>query len=453
METDMMKKMGIFAISVIVFASLCGFVFAEDGIGVRGELERELKRQNDERGMPLTNEQIEEFHAFLTEPGVASRQVPSIDVGFYDSPGPATDRTIPLTDRTPLILVHGSGSDIISDGEYGRPLNDMERWIYYLESFNIDPEFYDQYKVFRFVYDSQLGIEENGENLVVVIDHISSFPGWEAEDLDGKNFVVLAHSMGGLVTRAAMNMQFTAGVDAGEYFGDHVINLITLGTPHRGSPLAIPAWVYDTVLRGSGMTETEFYFSYELHWGFEPTDGQFDLAWDNYDDAVPLTDITTYPYLFVPTMKDVGGGRDQHMESLFSPYTDYLNGIDFFTDNLILYCATNPPAGHVGDLWDLMFYYFLGTLNEHHLLGYSSNKLAEVIAGDVGEGDEKPYGDNDGLVPIVSASFDGEVVSAIEILDNCDHLSLVDSQQAVDTVKNKMIQISAGDVNPTQRLW
>jgi hypothetical protein len=100
-----------------------------------------------------------------------------------------------------------------------------------------------------------------------------------------------------------------------------------------------------------------------------------------------------------------------------------------------------------------MFYYFLGTLNEHHLLGYSSNKLAEVIAGDVGEGDEKPYGDNDGLVPIVSASFDGEVVSAIEILDNCDHLSLVDSQQAVDTVKNKMIQISAGDVNPTQRLW
>ncbi|GAB4351205.1 MAG: hypothetical protein Kow0099_35190 [Candidatus Abyssubacteria bacterium] len=390
----------------------------------------------------MTLQEIDAFHAFLTEPKAEVRQTPSIDVGLYDSPGAATDRTIPLGDRIPLILVHGSSSDIISDGEYGRELNDLERWIDYIRAFNADPAFSSRYKVYRFVYDSRLGIAQNGANLVTVLDTLTSYPGWEGENLDGKNFVILAHSMGGLVSRAAMNMQFSVGTDAGHYLGDHVINLVTLGTPHRGSPLAIPAWVYDSVKRGSMMSETEFYFTYILHLGFVPTEGEFDLAWDNYDDAVPQTDITTYEHLLIPVLKDVGGGRDQHEKSVFSPYPDALNSADAFTGKLVLYCAQNPPEADVDTLLELAFYYSIGFLTEHHLLGFTSNKLAGQIAGDIGEGGVKPYGNNDGLVPFASAVFDGETVAYAETLDKSDHLSLLDKSAVITTVKAMLISIA-----------
>ncbi len=440
----MARNIRTITIALLLVASWTFSVSADQRFDIRSRLKLELLRQNREAGSPLTRQQIGDFCQAMTKPAAEIRQTPSIDVGFHDAPGPATDGSIPLGDRIPLILVHGSSSDVISDGEFGRPLNDMERWISYLEAFNADSDFSSSFKVYRFVYDSRLGIEQNGASLVSVIDNISSYSGWENEDLDGKDFLVLAHSMGGLVARAAMNTQFTQGIDAGDYFGDHVINLVALGAPHRGSPWAIPAWVYDSVLRGSGMTELDFYFAYVLHWGFEPYEGEFDLAWDNYDDGLPLTDMITHRELFIPTMKDVGGGPDQHRESLVNPYPGDLNSIDMFTGNLILYCAENPPASHVNTIFDLSFYYALGILNEHHLLGFTSNKLATIIAGDLGEGGLKPYGNNDGLVPAASAVFDGEMVSEVIYLDNSDHLSLLDNSLAVDAVVNKLLDIATG---------
>ena len=437
-----MRKFGI-----ILLVSICVAVFAlavpaEAGMADATRLKRHLLKRNVSVGRPFSEQQIEEFCQFMSEPRADVRQTPSIDVGFHASPGPATDKDIALGGRIPLILVHGMSSDILSDGEYGRQLNDLERWIQYLGVFNVDSEFYNRYKVYRFVYDSRLGIEDNGANLVTVIDTISGYAGWEHEDLDGRDFVVMAHSMGGLVARAALNDQFAVGVDAGDYLGDHVINLVTLGTPHRGSPMAVPAWVYDSVLRRSGLTELEYFFSYNLQWGFEPTEGGFDLAWDNYDDAVPLTDIQSYPGAFVPTLRDLGGTREQHEESLLSPYTGSLNVFDMFTGSLILYSATDPPYIGVEDVWDLLFYFTFGLLNEHHLLGYTSNKMAQVIAGDIGEGDLKAYGDNDGLVPAVSAMFDGEAVSYNQVFGNSDHLSLLDSTPIVDAVKTKLIEVA-----------
>jgi pimeloyl-ACP methyl ester carboxylesterase len=437
----MMRKFGILLLVSVCLMAPALTVPAEAMEADASGLRRYLLKRNELQGRPYSKQEIEEFCRFMAEPRAEVRQTPSIQVGFYDSPGSATDKDIALGDRIPLILVHGMSSDIISDGEYGRPLNDLERWIGYIESFNADSGFYTRYKVYRFVYDSRLAIEENGANLVTVIDNIASYAGWGHEDLDGREFVVLAHSMGGLVARAALNTQFTIGTDAGDYFGDHVINLVTLGTPHRGSPMAVPAWVYDSVLRGSGITELEYFWSYTMHLAFEANEGEFDLAWDNYDDAVPLTDIQTYTWAFIPTLREVGGTRAQHEESLMSPYTGSLYGFDLFTGSLILYSATNPPKKDVNDMWDLLFYYTLGLLNEHHLLGFSYNKLAQVIAGDLGEGNLKLYGDNDGLVPAVSATFDGEAVSYVEVFNNSDHLSLLDQAPIVGVVKAKLIDI------------
>jgi pimeloyl-ACP methyl ester carboxylesterase len=405
-------------------------------------LKRYLLKRNTLEGRPYSRQEIDDFCRFMAEPRAEVRQNPSIQVGFHDSPGSATDKDIALGDRIPLILVHGMSSDVISDGEYGRPLNDLERWISYIESFNTESAFYTRYKVYRFVYDSRLAIEDNGANLVSVIDNIATYSGWGHENLDAKEFVVLAHSMGGLVARAALNTQFTVGADAGNYFGDHVINLVTLGTPHRGSPMAVPAWAYDSVLRGSGITDLEYFWSYVMNLAFEANEGEFDLAWDNYDDAVPLTDVLTYTSYFIPTLREVGGTRAQHEESLMTPYTGSLNGADLFTGSLILYSATNPPQSGVNDIFDLLFYYTFGLLNEHHLLGFSYNKLAQVIAGDIGEGNLQPYGDNDGLVPAVSALFDGEAVSHVEVFDNADHLTLLDRASVVGVVRAKLIDLA-----------
>jgi len=390
----MANKLTILCCSLLILAVWLVPASAEPQAAYRADIKSELLKRNDGAGRPLTTQD------------------------------------------------HGNGSDVISDGELGRPLEDKERWIYYLEAFNADSAFYARYKVYRFVYDGRLPIEENGANLVSVIDTITGYPGWESEDLDGKEFVLLAHSMGGLVARAAMNMMFTVGTDAGEYFGDYVLGLATLGTPHHGSPLAVPLWVYDSVLRRAGITKTDFNFSYVLHWGFSPYEGSFDLAWDNYDDAVPQTDILTYSSLFLPAVGTVGGGLAQHVESLWFPYADSLNDADIFADSLIFFCGKNPPDGNVNDVLDLALLYVLGVLDEHHLLGYSSNKLADVIAGDLGEGNTKPYGENDGLVPLASAIFDGQTGSYSEVFDDFDHLSLLDDGQAIESVKDKLIQIA-----------
>lgn len=437
----------VFALLAIVFVTPVT-VQAQDTAKphvVSDRLLGELMQRNMLAGHPFTHEEIEDFHRFMTEARAEVRQTPSIDVGFYDSPGPATDRTIPLGGRIPLILVHGSGSDKISDGSLHRPLNDLERWIDYLAAFNADPAFHNEYKVYRFVYDSRLSILENGFNLVSVIDNIHTYAGWESENLDGLEYVVLAHSMGGLVTRTALNIKFTQGVDAGVKLGARVISPITLGTPHRGSPLAVPAWAYDSVLRDSGISELEYDFSYVMHWAWDPYLGQFDLAWDNYDAAVPLNDIVTYASTFVAKMNEVGGGLDQHIETLVSPFTGLLNAVDGFTGNLYLYSATNPPHGNLSSIFDLVFYYTFGLLNEHHLLGFSSSKQAQIIAGDIGGGDLKPYGDNDGLVPAVSALFDGKTAAFTQTFDQSDHLSLLDSSSIVNAVRAKLIDIAVDD--------
>lgn len=435
-------------IVLIVTLLLAGDLYAQHArsLGIDAEaMKSELLRQNAEAGRPFTEMEITAFHDFMTADATAqARQTPSIDVGFYDSPGMATDRSIPLGSRIPLILVHGSGSDLISDGSLNRPLNDQERWINYLADFNDDPAFYNAYKVYRFVYDSRISIVENGYNLVNVIDRIHTYAGWEGESLDGHSLVVLAHSMGGLVARTAMNIAFEEGIDAGVPMGESVINALTLGTPHRGSPLAVPAWVYDSVLRDSGITALEYDFSYVLHWAFDPYVGQFDLAWDNYDNAVPLDDIVTYAEIFIPKMIEVGGGLDQHVESIIAPYTGLLNTGDLYQDRLYLYSGTNPPFDNLDSLLDLVFYYTFGLLNEHHMLGFSCNKMGQVIAGDLGEGDAKPYSDNDGLVPAVSALFASQAVPFTRTFDDCDHLTLMDGGAVIDAVRAELVTIASG---------
>ncbi|MHC4946219.1 MAG: hypothetical protein ACYTG7_24670, partial [Planctomycetota bacterium] len=123
----------------------------------------------------------------------------------------------------------------------------------------------------------------------------------------------------------------------------------------------------------------------------------------------------------------------------------FLNTNDNYANQLILYSGKNPPFDNLDDLLDLVFYYTFGLLNEHHLLGFTHNKLAQVIAGDIGGGDTKPYGDNDGLVPATSALFEGVTVPFKQTFDQCDHLTLLDGSAVIDVVRAKLIDIAADD--------
>lgn len=69
-------------------------------------------------------------------------------------------------------------------------------------------------------YNTSMPIDKNGELLSLYLQN----------KLNGAKVDIVAHSMGGLVARSALE-------NYGK--GDLVQNLITLGTPHKGSPLAI----------------------------------------------------------------------------------------------------------------------------------------------------------------------------------------------------------------------
>ena len=86
-------------------------------------------------------------------------------------------------------------------------------------------------------YNTSMPIDKNGELLSLYLQN----------KLNGAKVDIVAHSMGGLVARSALE-------NYGK--GDLVQNLITLGTPHKGSPMAIIKYGLETfssaVLRDYG---------------------------------------------------------------------------------------------------------------------------------------------------------------------------------------------------------
>ena len=195
----------------------------------------------------------------------------------------ALDST-PLANRIPLILVHGDKNE--SEYQY--------YWYNYITIMNEDSAFTDKYKVYLLRWDSTQSNLYNGIAMGVYID---SLP-----ELNDQEIVILAHSRGGLVSRYYMN-SYT--VDSGQYSGkrggDRVEYLVTLATPHRGSPGADPIWVYFS-----------FDYSYSLPVSLALSDVYFNTIWDNTTNQFLLWD-------------DVDSKLDKNMVC----WDSCLNGKDF----------------------------------------------------------------------------------------------------------------------------
>ena len=126
---------------------------------------------------------------------------------------PISDRVIKLEENYEvkagekvLVLVHGWTSDPRSC------------WTSFIQYLTIPPN--NQYdKVLTFGYNTGLHINTNGK---IFADNIRA-------KLKGAKVDIVAHSMGGLVARSAIENHNAA---------DNVRSLITLGTPHRGTLIA-----------------------------------------------------------------------------------------------------------------------------------------------------------------------------------------------------------------------
>lgn len=171
----------------------------------------------------------------------------------------------PSPKKIPLILVHGDNSYKVK----------KDRWDHFLNWVSNHPNFDSTYEIWRFHHDTSklIGYDGKSGNAKELGDAIKEQFG------DNRRILILAHSRGGLVSRAYM-CNYGNGSE-----GDRVLGLITLGTPHHGSPGAVPDWGLETVK--SHFMDT---ILSNILYGFSESDvvnvsdhGTMGLAWDNFD--------------------------------------------------------------------------------------------------------------------------------------------------------------------------
>jgi hypothetical protein len=127
---------------------------------------------------------------------------------IFEDPSAGTNSKI-------LLMIHGW---------VGNP----EKWDYFMKKFQESDEL-NYTEIWTFGYNSGLSIEANGQTLNLELETY----------LKNSKVDILAHSMGGLVSRSMIEQHDGAGF---------VNKLISLGTPHEGSPLAVTRYVLGDIV-------------------------------------------------------------------------------------------------------------------------------------------------------------------------------------------------------------
>jgi hypothetical protein len=291
----------------------------------------------------------------------------------------------------------------------------------------------DSYKLYRFHYlSNQVTVQEIAQGLREWLDDYI-----QQEKIDDVSLVIIAHSMGGLVSRSFLEEQtHMAGRYAGQLCGERVLLLLTLATPHHGSQAA------NDQARQAGSEEWDILAqSVDVtYWqGVTVTEpSRSDLRWDNYNNLpgygadgelnewlARLNENGRY------TNKVVGYyGGIENESYLLKELWDYLNtkGADYVaglyvlgeltgvlpaTENILL-----PYKGPYDE--DIPF-------DEHVELCFAGVLL------------KKFYGvENDGLVPLDSGRLEGLSPQKILKFEGFDHEDMKSDRAGVATLFTAM---------------
>ncbi|RJO62141.1 PKD domain-containing protein, partial [candidate division WS5 bacterium] len=299
-----------------------------------------------------------------------------------------------LGNRTPLILIHGyRGNGNITDINW--PYWETFRNFYYFwDTFGLK----EKYKLYSFWYESDRpdgSIDEISKGLRDWIDERTNQSPSTAHKLDDVPFVIVAHSMGGLVSRAFMEKTLNIGSWTGSKGGERVMKLVTLATPHHGTNGA-----NDSDLGGCLWGETDpiwwstaqfgDFFVWRTIETNEPN--RNDVLWDNYNNSM---------------------GNCNEVNGLL-PF----NGT--FDNKIIAYGGILPADDpDRPDLFTFNIKCPLSLINgEHDFYLCTSVLLYEAM--------QEPweYGENDGLVPILSSLYDGQLIDHHHLLEDFDHTQM-----------------------------
>lgn len=174
----------------------------------------------------------------------------------------STDKE-PLRNRTPLILIHGWNSGSRNWGKFSK-------W-WKTDNSPRNAQLRERFKLYRFSYNSLRSIADNGDVFAQLVEKTLG---------QQQKFVIIGHSMGGLVARSAIE-NFTRKTPN---FAARLVRLITLSTPHHGSPQANTAWLQNFSLIDRTDIGPKILAEVILPLN---TPGGDNLGWDNYDGAMP----------------------------------------------------------------------------------------------------------------------------------------------------------------------
>lgn len=267
--------------------------------------------------------------------------------------------------KIPLILIHGhqavnANEDVTVDANY---------WNAFLTAFQRDAAASAKFTPYLFQYCS------DREPVATIAEQLRDAIDAKLKD---RPHAIVAHSLGGLVATSYMaETTHNAGTWKGKRGGDTVLGIITLATPHHGTPGANDVGTMSKFVPKS--LTAAYDAMHRIYWRSGPLPtaaNRSDLRWDNYDGKLPANS------------KDINTAQAKR-NAAFAP----------FASKLIAYAGAVDSTLNTLELASLLLQLKLGNdgSDDHSKLSLANVGLVNALGS--------KFGQADGLVPQVSGLF------------------------------------------------